>query len=200
MQKKEGSKWARLLFSEALRKKSRNQKIAYIAVMTAFSVVFNMFFEFKFADVQFSLTIFISALSGILIGPTFGFAACFLGDLVGFLYNSAGYAYMPWIGLSMGCTAFLAGVVFAFWRGKGKGWFLYVKLAAVCLLIFVFCTVIVNTTALWKFYFSGMGYWEYFVFRFFVRGQIWNSLFNYALLFLAVPILNRVKPLKIRIL
>ncbi len=191
--------WQRLLFSEILMEKSHSQKVAYIAVMTAFSVVANMFFEFKFADVQFSLTIFISALTGILIGAGFGFAACFLGDLVGFLYNNAGLMYMPWIGLSMAFTALLSGLFFSVIKGNGKAWFVYVKLAAVCVSVFFFCTALINTTALWKLLAPDMSYTQYFVYRFFVLGQVWNSIVNYALLFIAVPLLNRIKPLKLHI-
>ncbi len=198
MQKTKNNWWQRLLFSETLIDKSRSQKIAYIAVMTAFCVVANMFFEFKFADVQFSLTIFISALTGILIGAGFGFAACFLGDLVGFLYNNAGLMYMPWIGLSMAITAFLAGLFFSVIKGNGRTWFVYVKLAAVCVSVFFLCTVLINTTAFW-FLYSKVDYMTYLVSRLFIQGQIWNSLVNYALLFMAVPILNRVKPLKLQI-
>ncbi len=197
MQKKE-RKWERLLFSEILVKKSNAQRIAYIAVMTAFCVVANTFFEFKLADVQFSLTIVVSALTGILIGPFFGFAACFLGDLVGFLYHSAGFAYMPWVGLSMGLTAFMAGIIVILVKGNGKPWFLYIKLALVCLCNFFICTVAINTTAFWLLY-SKVDYTTYLVSRLFVQGQIWNSLFNFALLFFAVPVLNRVKPLKIHV-
>ncbi len=197
MQKSERRGWERLLFSETLATKSGSHKIAYIAVMTAFCVVANMFFEFKLADTQFSLTIVVSALTGILIGPTFGFAACFLGDLVGFLYHSAGYAYMPWIGLSMGLTAFISGGVMLI-KGNGKGWLLYVKLMVVCCSTFLVCTVAINTTAFWLLY-SKVSYTTYLVSRLFVQGQIWNSLFNYFLLFIFVPLLERVKPLKIRL-
>ncbi len=186
-----------LLFSTSLAKKSRTQRLAYIAVMTAFCVVANMFFEFKLADTQFSLTIAVSALTGILIGPVFGFVACFLGDLVGFLYHSAGFAYMPWIGLSMGLTSFLFGLTTVFWRGKA-GW-LYAKLGIACAASFLLCTVAINTTAFWLLY-SKVDYRTYLVARLFVQGQIWNSLFNFVLIFIAVPILNRVKPLKLEIL
>lgn len=197
MQKK-ALRWQRWVFSDILANKTRSQKIAYVAVMTAFCVVTNMFFEFKFADVQFSLTIFVSALTGILIGPCFGFVACFLGDLVGFLYNSAGFAYLPWIGISMGLTAFVAGLVVNLIEGNGKGWFLYVKLGIVCVTTFLLCTVAINTTAFWLLY-SKVDYWTYLVTRLFVQGQIWNSLVNFVLLFLAVPILNGIKPLKINV-
>ena len=185
------------LSSQMLEGKSPSRKIAYIAVMTAFVVIANMFFEFKFADTQFSLTIFISALAGILIGPYFGFAACFLGDLVGFLYHSAGFMYMPWIGISMGLTALIAGFVVNGLPSKKK-WFLYVKLAIVCLSTFFLCTVAINTTAFWILY-AKVDYWTYLITRLFVQGQIWNSLFNFVLLFLALPVLNRIRPLKINV-
>ncbi len=198
MQKKERAWWERLLLSDVLAAKSRSQKIAYVGVMTAFSVVVNTFFEFKLADTQFSLTVFVSALTGILIGAAFGFVACFLGDLVGFLYHSAGYAYLPWIGISMGMVAFLSGVILTVIKGNGKPWFLYVKLALVCLSTFLLCTVAINTTAFWLLY-SKVNYKTYLVARLFAQGQIWNSLVNYILLFIAVPVLNGVKPLKIHI-
>lgn len=56
-QKKGVSPIKRLLFSATLAEKNASHKIAYISVMTAIVVVANMFFEFKFADTQFSLTI-----------------------------------------------------------------------------------------------------------------------------------------------
>lgn len=190
-------KWKRLLFSDNLAVKGRSQKIAYIAVMTALTVVSNMFFEFKLAETQFSLTLAVSAITGLLIGPLFGFVACFLGDLVGFLYNSAGFAYLPWIGISMGLTATLFGLIVSGIPSK-KSWFLYVKLGLACVLSFAVCTVAINTTAFWLLY-SKVGYGTYLISRLFVQGQIWNSLFNYALIFLVVPTLGGVKALKVRI-
>ena len=74
--------------------------------------------------------------------------------------------------------------------------FLYVKLCVASLLTFAICTVGINTTAFWLLY-SKVGYGTYLVSRLFVQGQIWNSLVNYALLFGLIPLLNRIKPLKI---
>lgn len=187
-----------LLLSETLVKKRGSHKIAYIAVMTAFSVVANMFFEFKLAETQFSLTLLVSFLTGIIIGPLFGFVACFLGDLVGFLYHSAGFAYMPWIGISLGVTAAIAGLIVNGLPSK-KAWFLYVKLALACLLSLTICTVLINTTAFWLLYNPKVDYATYLVSRLFIQGQIWNCLVNYALLFLALPPLAKVKPLKIHL-
>lgn len=195
--KSEHSLIMRILFSKTLLSKNRSQKIAYVSIATAFVVIANMFFEFKFADVQFSLTIAISALVGVVLGGALGFVACFLGDLVGFLYNSGGFAYLPWIGISMGLTALIAGAIIGAIKSDKK-WFLYLKIAIVCILTLLICTIGINTTAFWILY-SKSSYGTYLVARLFVQGQIWNSLFNYALLFAAVPALKKIKALKIYI-
>ncbi|MBR2871531.1 MAG: ECF transporter S component [Clostridia bacterium] len=192
---KSTGRFKRVLFSEMMQNCTPTQKIAYIAIMTALTVICNMFFEFKLADTQFSLTLFFSALTGIIIGPIFGFVASFLGDLVGFLYNSGGFMYMPWIGLSMGLVSLIAGfIVNGFTFGfKGEK---YVKLALVSLLTFLCCTVAVNTTAFWIIYNDRkVSYFTYLVARLFVQGQIWNSLVNYLLLFLLYPLILRIKTL-----
>ena len=186
-------KWKRFLFSNMLMEKKRSHKIAYIGVMTAFCVIVNMFFEFKFAETQFSFTLCMSMITGIMIGPLFGFAACFLGDLVGFLYHSAGFMYMPWVGISLGLTACIAGGIV-----NGLSGNVYVKLGLASLLTFVVCTVAINTTAFWLLY-SKVGYGTYLISRLFVQGQIWNSLLNYALSFLIVPTLAKIKALKMKI-
>ena len=121
MPKQRSFHWKELLFSKTILKKGKAHKIAYIAVMTALCVAANMFFEFKFMDTQFSLTIAVSALMGLLLGPVFGFCACFLGDLLGFLANTGGFTYMPWVGLALGATAFVAGVVMAALPLRFKG-------------------------------------------------------------------------------
>ena len=127
-------------FSELILTKSMGHRIAYIAVITALSVVSNMFLEFRLFDVQFSVTIVVSALAGILLGPLFGFVACYVGDLLGYVYNSWGQLYMPWVGLSTGVLALLAGLVFTCFRFRFRG-SLYLKLALVCLLSLTVCTV-----------------------------------------------------------
>ncbi len=196
-EKEQRSLWQRLFFSGAVRKKNKSHKIAYIAVVAALCVVVNMF-EIKFIDVQFSLTIAVSALAGIILGGAFGFVACFLGDLVGFLYNSSGYMYMPWIGIAMGCVALVSGMLIGGVRLRVKGG-VYIKLGIVSVSTFLLCTVGINTTAFWLLYAKGVPYFTYLTARLFVQGQIWNSLFNYALLFVVVPVLKNVKALKLDI-
>lgn len=183
----------RALLSDVMCQSSKTQRIAYVAVMTALCVVCNMFFEFKFADTQFSLTLFFSAITGMIIGPLYGFVACFLGDLVGFLYNSGGYMYMPWIGLSMGMVALISGIIINLFDLKFR-FAIFVKLALVCVLTFLLCTVAINTTAFWLLYNTKkVPFFTYLFTRLFIQGQIWNSVFNYLLLFIAYPVFIKVK-------
>ncbi len=187
------SRFKRVLFSEIMENCTETQKIAYIAIMTALTCVCNMLFEFKLADTQFSLTIFFSCMTGIIIGPLFGSVVCFLGDLVGYLYNSGGFAYMPWIGISMAIVALISGLVVNGLDFKFKGQ-IYLKLALVSILTFAICTVAINTTAFWLLYSKKkVPYFVYLVTRLFVQGQIWNSLVNYTLIFLLYPLVYKVK-------
>ena len=185
----------KVFFSDLMQDLSSTQRIAYVAIMTALCVVCNMFFEFKLADTQFSLTIFFSAFTGVIIGPFFGFVASFLGDLVGFLYNSGGFMYMPWIGLSMGMVSLIAGVIINGVPLKFKG-AIYVKLAIISVSTFLLCTIAINTTAFWIIYNTKkVPYTAYVITRIFVQGQIWNSLVNYFLLFVSFPVFMKVKQL-----
>ena len=199
----------KLFFSDLVLGFSTTKKIAYIGVLTAFSVVANMFLEFRMYDVQFSFTIAISCLLGIVLGSVFGFTACFVGDFIGYLFNSFGQLYMPWVGLSTGLIAFISGIVFNGF-GKTAKSKIYLKLVVVCFLTFLICTIGVNSTGFY-FYnlkmgfssavinyvaerFNGeVGYLGYVAYRMIFKGQIYNNIFNYALLFFIVPFIFKSK-------
>ena len=203
--------WKRLVFSDMLLSKSVAKRIAYIAVLAAFCIVTNMF-ELKFATVQFSFTILSSVLAGMMIGPLFGAAAVFLGDGLGYLVNSMGYPYYWWVALSCAMMAVIAGLIMLLpMRFKGS---IYVKLSLICIATLFICSVGINSTGMYciglKIYmdkgvkaaieerFGGRNtYFIYLLIRFFILGQIWNSLINYALLFAIVPALKAIKPLKL---
>lgn len=205
--------WKRILFSEVLAQKSVAKRIAYTGIVAALCIVTNMF-EIKFATTQFSFTVFSSVLAGILIGPLLGFSAVFLGDAVGYLYNSMGYVYYWWVALSVATMALVSGLIMHLpFKFKGA---VYAKLAIICLLTFFVCSVGINTTGMYyiglNIYFPSnvketigerfggeFNFWIYCVIRYFILGQIYNSILNYALLFAVVPILNAVKPLKLKI-
>lgn len=213
--------FSKLMFSERFRNTSRAKKVAAIAVFTALSVVTNMFLEFKLFDIQYSLTIFVSAVTGVFLGPLAGFLACVFGDFVGYVFNSWGQLYMPWVGVSTGFFALAAGLVFAsdFERGEvlsgncpkknsyGK---LYLKIALYVVITFALCTVMINSVGFYLYnkYVTGFmkafseysaknfggntGFFIYLLYRLFFKGQIWNSVANYALLFIFLPVFKRV--------
>ena len=173
-------------------------KIAYIAMFVALNAVVNAIGTISLGFVQFSLTLFVSALTGILIGPLFGFGACFLGDTLGyFVGNGGANGWTPWVGLSMGVAAVLAAVLVNALSMKFKG-AIYVKLGLVCVLTFLVCTYAINTTAAYYLWNSkGLDYTTFLWAR--MSLQIWNNLINSVLLFVAVPALSKIKALKLEI-
>ena len=186
--------WKRVLFSKTLLAKNTSKKITYTAVATAFLVVVNIL-EIKLGGVQFSLTIFVAMLSGLLLGCGAGFCACFLGDMIGFFIHPFG-EYSPWIGISTGLmAAFIA--LFLLLPNARRTLLLYSYLWASCLCVFFFCTCGITTWYLNAVWYKSMTFWECLSMRLFVQGQIFNSLANYLLLFLAVPAILKVKALKI---
>lgn len=203
--------WERILLSDLLLEKNHAHRIAYIAILTAFCIATNMF-EIKFAATQFSFTILSSVLVGMIAGPLFGVCAVFLGDGLGYLVNSMGYPYYWWVALSCACMALIAGLVMKIpFRFRGS---IYLKLALISVLTLVICSAGINSLGM---YYIGLPIYMpkdvlrafeeifggrqtfgiYLLIRFFILGQIYNSLVNYALLFAVVPLLRAVKPLKL---
>ena len=173
--------WQKLIFCPLSDGKTQAKKIAYLGLATAFSVIANTFFEIKLGAVQYSFTIAVCALLGVLMGAGYGFVACFVGDAIGFFLHPFG-AYLPWVGLSNGMIAVLAGLLLTGENFK-KVWGRYAIIAIFCLLSFAFCTVGITNTVFFFLYSKGVSYGTYFVSRFFIQGQIWSCLVNYAVIF-----------------
>lgn len=196
-----------ILFSAFLIEKNAAKKISFIAVFTALSAITNMLLEIKIFDVQFSVTIVVSVITGISLGPICGFAACMLGDFIGYIVNSWGYLYFIWVGFSTGFTAFISGIIFTFIKGKDIRKLL-LKTGIVCVLHLFICTIGISSTGFY-FYNKTMGFSQalleyvsrvfggnvnypvYVLYRLFIKGQIFNSLFNYAVLFVSVCLCRR---------
>lgn len=206
------NKLKKLFLSELILSANASRRIVYIALITAFNVVTNMFLEFRMSDTQFSLTIAVSVLSGVLLGPAFGFVACFTGDLLGFIINSWGFVYMPWVGLSTAMTAFIAGMIINGVKFKFKGQ-TAVKIIITCLLSLLICTIAINSTGFYfynykmgfstavidyvkKVFGTDVGYIGYVAYRMIFKGQILNCLFNYVVVGITVPLVLNVKVFK----
>lgn len=206
--------WKRILLPKLLLEKSPARQLAYVGVMTALCIIANMW-EIKQLDFQFSITIYASVMAGIFIGPLLGFVASFLGDFLGFVVNSWGLTYYWWVALSCGMMAVIAGLVMRIpFRVRGS---LYIKLAIVSVLVVAVCSVGINTTGLYLWNkFSGIGfgsifpvieehfggqlsYWTYAIARLVFKGQLVNNLLNFALLYITLPALCAIKPLKLHL-
>ncbi len=204
----DGTKWyTKLAFSPFLAKKHATHKIAYLGLVTALLTVCNAFLEIKFIDVQFSFTIFVSVISGIILGAGSGFIVCMIGDALGFMICSWGYLYMPWVGLTLAVSSLFAGLIFYFIKLNFKG-SLFLKLFLICICSLILGTILINSTGFY-FYNEKMGfstavndfmvnrfggkapYFAYVTYRLFFKGQIFNCLFNYALIFFITPMLLR---------
>ena len=203
----QNARWfEKLLFSPILVKKNATHKIAYLGLMTALLIVCNAFLEIKFIDVQFSVTLFISMIAGVVLGAGSGFLVCILGDALGFMISSWGYMYMPWVGLTSGVTSLIAGFIFYFLKFNFKG-SLYVKIVIICLLSLFVGTIFINSTGFYFYnykmfspafldyatskYGGNSTYFAYVFYRLFFKGQIFNCLFNYALAILIIPLFTK---------
>ena len=180
----------KLFFSPFVLKEKRSRKIAYVAMMVALSIVCNIFFEFKLGTVQYSLTTSISCLIGVLLGGGAGFIACFIGDMVGFFVHPFG-AYTPWIGLSTGLMALISGAIFHLYENKSL-LVIYIKCAIVSIVTFVVCSLCINSTFLWVAYYNKASFDKFLITRYFIQGQVFVSLLNYAILFILIPIIRKV--------
>ena len=188
-------------FSGILSGKKGSHLIAYLGVITALNVVENAYFSIPLGITQFSLTIFMSVLTGILMGPLFGFASCMVGDFLGyFIGTGSANNWTPWLGVATALMAFFGGLIFNGlpWKGK-RAWI--VKLSLIALVTFLVSTVAINTTALYVLWYrkSFDSWGDFLVTRLFLQGQIFNSIANYALLFFVLPALAKVKTLKIKL-
>ncbi len=201
------------IFSSYVRSLSTGGKTAFIAVFAALSVITNTYLEFRMLDVQFSLTIFISVIIGVALGPLAGGASSLLGDFLGYVLCSWGQLYMPWVGLSTAMLSFLSGLVNAVFNKNFRNSFFYLRYIIICVLSFFVCTVAINSTG---FYFynkingfssavldyvasrfgGSVSYLAYLCYRLFFKCQIYNNIFNYALLFVFLPVLKRIPKIK----
>ena len=195
----------KLLFSPFIIEKTTAKKIAYIAVVTGILTIANTLLEIKFFDVQFSLTITLSVLAGIILGPFTSFVSCIVADAIGYIINSWGFLYMPWVGFTIAVTGLSSGLIFNFLRFNFKGE-LFLKLALSCLSSFILGTVLINSTGFYFYNYAmgfstavinyvkdvfgtSVGYFGYIAYRLIFKGQILNCLVNYALIFILTPII-----------
>ncbi len=118
------------------------QKIVYGAIFTALCAVANIL-TFKVSDLfQVSFIATIGFLSGYLLGAGWGFAAAFIGDLIGMIIAPLGI-YNPIISIGTALWGFIPGLIFDMFKGNH-----YVKTIISFAICFILNTCIINTIGL----------------------------------------------------
>ena len=96
---------------------NKTQKICYVSVLAALATVSNIF-DIKISDeFQISLVATVGFIAGYILGGGYGFAVCFVGDLLGAIVNPHG-PYNPIIGIGTGLWGLIPGIAFSYFRGN----------------------------------------------------------------------------------
>ena len=99
------------------RELSKSRKITYVAVLAALATLCNIF-DIKISDeFQISLVATVGFIAGHMLGGGYGFAVCFIGDLLGAIINPHG-PYNPIIGIGTGLWGLIPGVAFYYFKGN----------------------------------------------------------------------------------
>ncbi len=137
------------------------QRIAYLGIMVSLAVltnVFPIFFNGGNNSISFTYTIYL--LAGAFFGPVSGGIVGLLSDLLGFLIAPQG-PYIPLITLSSALMGVIGGMIYKIPKVNH-----YVKLALAYVVIFVICTLGLNTLGLWIVYAQGKKtFWVYLIGR-----------------------------------
>ncbi len=121
-----------------------SKSIAYIALLTAISVVLNIY-SIPLMDnaLKLSFTYLICFVAGAFFGPLAGFLVGGLGDLIGFIIAPLG-AWLPLVTLSSALIGFIPGIIFKYFRMRP-----ILKIVVSFVLVYVVCTMFLNTFAIY---------------------------------------------------
>lgn len=126
------------------------KRLAYLGVMTAIAVITNCFsITVNSGANSISFNYVICSLAGIFFGPISGGIVGLLGDLIGCLIAPKG-PFNPFIMVASALIGVLSGLAFKIPKVN-----VYFKIIIGYLLIFVVCTLGLNTFGLWFFYAQG---------------------------------------------
>ena len=126
------------------------KRLAYLGVMTAIAVITNCFsITVNSGANSISFNYVICSLAGIFFGPVSGGIVGLLGDLIGCLIAPKG-PFNPFIMVASALIGVLSGLAFKIPKVN-----VYFKIIIGYLLIFVVCTLGLNTFGLWFFYAQG---------------------------------------------
>lgn len=142
------------------------KKIATIAVFAALAILLNVY-TVLLKNFAVSFTYIPAFLAGALLGPFSGLAVGLIGDGLGFVINPLG-PFNPFIFIASGLLGFIPGVIFKYFHIND-----FVKIFISFGLIFIICTVTLNTVGLWLMYGGGKTFYAYLIGRLPLQAPIW---------------------------
>ncbi|MDR3186253.1 MAG: folate family ECF transporter S component [Christensenellaceae bacterium] len=128
--------------------KQNTLKLVYTALFAAISIALNSL-EISTPAFKLTFTYIPIFLAGAFIGPLAGGIAGGIGDLIGFLIHPTG-AYLPVFTLASIMIGVITGVIFTHTTLKTP-----MKIILCYTLIFIICTVGINSTAQYYLFFAG---------------------------------------------
>lgn len=141
-------------------RKSITFRLCCIAILSALSIVCNMYSITITADISISFTYIVGFLSGVFLGPIDGFAVGAIGDGIGCIIAPKG-PYAPSVTISSALMGVLFWVIFRFCKRMP----VYVRIVLGYLLVFFVCSVLINTTTWYFMYSSKSNYFAYLLSR-----------------------------------
>lgn len=161
------------------------KQIAYLAILVAISVVLNMVgIILPGYSTKLSFTYIPCFVAGIFMGPLAGLLVGFLGDVLGFLIKSDGLAWMPLITVASSLMGLIPGIICKYLKVNA-----YIKIAVSLAVVFVVCSVFINTYALFLLYSKGRTFWVYLGVRMPIQSIIFAA--NAAAILALYPPLNK---------
>lgn len=176
------------LFPESFKKMPLSHKIAYISVMSAMSVIANLYSIPLFAGIaKLSFVTTVLILAGALFGPVIGFVIGFLGDLLQFLISAGEAAYSPLIGISNGVAAAIAGIIFMIFAKKS----LLLKVVFSSVLAYFICTLVITSLGIYLIFGSQRTFIAFMIKRIVTQTPI--NIANGIICFFLMRALSKVK-------
>ena len=139
-------------------KKSITFRLCSIALLSALSIVCNMYSITVTPDISISFTYIIAFLSGVFLGPIEGFAVGAIGDGIGCIIAPKG-PYAVTVTISSALMGVLFWIIFRYLKRIP----VYFRIILGYVLVFFVCSVLINTTT-WYFMYSSKS--NYFVYLF----------------------------------
>lgn len=124
--------------------------IAVVGVFLAVAVVLDGFGSIRIGDfIKINFACLPLALLGVLFGPTVGFFAGVLVDIIGYLINPIG-AFLPWLMLITGLEGMIYGLVLYNLKPE-KTYKQFIRITVARAIVCVVCNLCLNTWALYSY-------------------------------------------------